>query len=160
MVLGMDILDMAITLARGLLMLSPRLMRILISSMVDMVLDMVDMVLGMDILDMAITLARGLLMLSPRLMPILISSMVDMVLDMDILDMAITLERGLPMLSPRLMLIHMSTMVAIVATMVILMLDMAMVDTSGDKSQDSKICSFRNDNHTCIGKLFGQRQWK
>merc|ERR1712183_357014 len=117
----MDILDMDITLARGLRMLSPRLMLILISAMVDMV----DMVLGMDILDMDITLARGLLMLCPRLMLILISSMVD-----------------------------------IVATMVILMLDMDMVDTSGDKSQDSKICPFQNDNHTCIGKLFGQCQWK
>merc|ERR1712055_1172697 len=132
-VLGMDILDMDITLARGLLMLSPSLMPILIFSMVDMVLDMVDMVLGMDILDMDITLARGLQMLSPRLMPILISSMVDMVLDM-------------------------VDMVDIVATMVILMLDMDMVDTSGDKSQDSKICPFQNDNHTCIGKLFGQCQ--
>merc|ERR1712119_212157 len=150
--------------ARGLLMLSPGLMPILISSMVDMV----DTVLGTDILDMVITLARGLLMLSPRLMLILTSSMVDMVLDMvdmvdmvlgmDILDMAITLARGLLMLCPRLMLILTSSMVDIVATMVILMLDMAMVDTSGDKSQDSKICSFRNDNHTCIGKLFGQRQ--
>merc|ERR1712055_963429 len=102
-------------------------------------------------------------MLCPRLMPILISSMVDMVLDvvdMDILDMDITLARGLLMLSPMLMLILISSMVAIVATMVILMLDMAMVDTSGDKSQDSKISSFRNDNLTCIGKLFGQCQWK
>merc|ERR1712055_449884 len=120
--------------------LSPSLMPILIFSMVDMVLDMVDM---------DITLARGLQILSPRLMPILISSMVDMVLDMDI-----TLARGLLMLCPRLMLILISSMVDIVATMVILMLDMDMVDTSGDKSQDSKICPFQNDNHTCIGKLF------
>merc|ERR1711887_321982 len=128
------------TLARGLLMLSPRprLMPILLFSMV--LMDMADMAWVMlDMLDLAMdipmlldttTLERGLLMLSPRprLMLILLFSMVlmdtaDMVWVMlDMLDLAmdipmpldtITLARGLLMLSPRprLMLILLFSMV-------------------------------------------------
>merc|ERR1719369_2031260 len=93
------------TMARGLLMLSPRLRLMLDSTMVDM-----DMVLVLDMLvldipdldmldtDMAIlptdtppldTMARGLLMLSPRLRLMLDSTMedMDMVLDMLVLAM-------------------------------------------------------------------------
>merc|ERR1719481_453712 len=103
------------TLARGLLMLSPRLMLMLLFSMVPM--DMVDMawvMLDMDwaMLDMDIpmdilvttdtTLARGLLMLSlrPRLTPHSCTLPMDMVfpmLDMlDMLDMAILTLMDMP----------------------------------------------------------------
>merc|ERR1711915_108413 len=90
------------TMARGLLMLSPRLRPMLDSTMEDMdtVLDMlVSAMPDLDMLDtdMAIlptdtqtldTMARGLLMLSPRLRLMLDSTMedMDMVLDMLVLD--------------------------------------------------------------------------
>merc|ERR1711915_418366 len=101
LVLAMLDTDMAIlpmdtppldTMARGLLMLSPRLRLMLDSTMedMDMVLDM--LVLAMPDLDMVDTdmailptdtppldtMARGLLMLSPRLRLMLDSTMVDM----------------------------------------------------------------------------------
>merc|ERR1712038_826161 len=154
------------TMARGLLMLSPRLRLMLDSTMVDMdmvlVLDMLvlDMlVLDMLDTDMAIlpmdtppldTMARGLLMLSPRLRPMLDSTMEDMdtVLDMLVLampdldmldmDMAIlatdtppldTMARGLLMLSPRLRLMLDSTMVDMdMRVLVIPDLDMLVLD--------------------------------
>merc|ERR1711887_239746 len=130
------------TLARGLLMPSPRprLMLILLFFMDPILADMAWVML--DMLDLAMdiptpldttTLARGLLMLSPRprLMPMLLFSMVPMdMADMawvmpdmlDMLDLAMgipkllditTLARGLLMLSPRprLMLIPLFSMV-------------------------------------------------
>merc|ERR1712228_132019 len=92
------------TMARGLLMLSPRLRPMLDSTMedMDMVLDMLVLAIpDLDMLDMDMailatdtpplnTMARGLLMLSPRLRLMLDSTMVDMdmvlVLDMLVLD--------------------------------------------------------------------------
>merc|ERR1712055_583674 len=100
--------DMDTTSARGLLMLSPKLMLILTFSMEAMVdMDMVDMAdMDMDTMDMVLdtvdmedtmdmvsdTTARGLLMLSPRLMLILTFSMeamvdMDMVMALDMPDM-------------------------------------------------------------------------
>merc|ERR1719244_1262719 len=143
-------------MARGLLMLSPRLRPMLDSTMedMDMVLDMP--VLDMLDMDMAIlptdtppldTMARGLLMLNPRLRLMLDSTMVDMgmVLDMLVLDipdldmldtdMAIlpmdtppldTMARGLlmPSLRPRLMLDStMEDMDMVSAILVLAMLD-------------------------------------
>merc|ERR1719474_822583 len=91
------------TMARGLLMLSPRLRPMLDSTMEDMdtVLDMLVLaMLDLDMLDMDMailstdtppldTMARGLLMLSLRLRPMLDSTMEDMemVLDMLVLVM-------------------------------------------------------------------------
>merc|ERR1719268_516236 len=135
------------TMARGLLMLSPRLRPMLDSTMEDMdtVLDMLVLAMpDLDMLDMDMailptdtppldTMARGLLMLSPRLRLMLDSTMVDMdmvlVLDMLVLDipdldmldtdMAIlpmdtppldTMARGLLMPSLRLRLMLDSTM--------------------------------------------------
>merc|ERR1719474_1477925 len=99
------VLDMLLTMARGLLMLSPRLMLILIYSMVDIMdSDMLDtIILPMGTLP---TMVRDLLMPSPRLMLILIFSMVD-IMDSDMLDtttlpmdMLLTMARELLMLSP------------------------------------------------------------
>merc|ERR1712083_1060018 len=87
------------TMARGLLMLSPRLRLMLDSTMVDMdmVLDMLVLdIPDLDMLDtdMAIlatdtppldTMARDLLMLSPRLRLMLDSTMVDMDMVLDML---------------------------------------------------------------------------
>merc|ERR1712055_1229289 len=125
------------TTARGLLMLSPRLMLILTSSMVDMAdmdMDTMDMVLDTvdmgDTMDMVSdTTARGLLMLSPRLMLILTFSMeamvdMDMVMALDMPDM------------------DMESMDMVLDT----------VDTSGDKSPHCHTCSLLNDNHISIGK--------
>merc|ERR1711887_394760 len=88
-------MPMVLTMERGLLMLSLRLMptmvlTVLDMAMVDMVLAMLDM-LDMDMLlpmPMVLTMARGLLMLSPRLMPtmvpmVLATAMVDFMEDMD-----------------------------------------------------------------------------
>merc|ERR1719381_339694 len=145
----MDMLDLAMdipmlldttTLARGLLMPSPRLRLILLFFMVPIMavwvmLDMDMLDLAMDIpmpLDITI-LARGLLMPSPRprLMLILLFFMVPIMVvwdmpDMDMLDLAMDipmlldttiLARGLLMLSPRprLMLILLFFMVPIMA---------------------------------------------
>merc|ERR1711915_369167 len=93
-----------------MLMLSPRLMLIPTSCMVD-TMDMGTMVLDMDITDIPmLTTERGLLMPSPRLKLILTSSMVDITdlvmpdMDFTILPMVVmlTMERDLPMLKPRL----------------------------------------------------------
>merc|ERR1712228_783958 len=149
------------TMARGLLMLSPRLRPMLDSTMedMDMVLDMLVLAMpDLDILDtdMAIlatdsppldTMARGLLMPSPRLRLMLDSTMVDMdmvldtpvldIPDLDMLDtdMAIlpmdtppldTMARGLlmPSLRPRLMLDStMEDMDMVSAILVLAMLD-------------------------------------
>merc|ERR1711915_750239 len=150
LVLDMLDMDMAIlptdtppldTMARGLLMLSPRLRPMLDSTMEDMdtVLDMLVLAmpdLDMPDTDMAIlatdtppldTMARGLLMLSPRLRLMLDSTMADMDMlvldipdlvmldmDMDILPMDTppldTMARGLLMPSLRLRLMLDSTM--------------------------------------------------
>merc|ERR1711915_1095717 len=97
--------DMLLTMARGLLMLSPRLTLILIFSTADIMdSDMGDtIILPMGMLP---TMARDLLMLSPRLMLILIFSMVDFMdsamLDTTTLpmDMLLTMARDLLMQSP------------------------------------------------------------
>merc|ERR1719310_758954 len=85
------------TMARGLLMLSPRLRLMLVFTMVDMdmVLDMPDSAMldtDMDILPMDTlpldTMARGLLMLSQRLRLMLVFTMVDMDMVLAILVLA------------------------------------------------------------------------
>merc|ERR1712083_183764 len=97
-------MDLA-TMARGLLMLNPRLMLTPTFFMVD-ITD-----LDMDITDIPmLTTERGLLTPSPRLKLILTSSMVDITdlvmpdMDFTILPMVVmlTMERDLPMLKPRL----------------------------------------------------------
>merc|ERR1711872_175332 len=98
-------MDILVTMERGLLMLSPRLMLILIFSMVDITdSDMLDTTtLPMAMLP---TMARDLLMLSPKLMLILIFSMEDTtesdMLDTIILptDMLLIMARDLLMLNP------------------------------------------------------------
>merc|ERR1719515_45675 len=116
MVLAMpDMLDTPmLSTARGLLMLSLRLMPTMV--LMDMVLAMPDMAMVLAMPDMLDTpmpsMARGLLMLSLRLMPTMV--LMDMVLAMpdmatvlampDMLDTPmLSTERGLLMLSPRLM---------------------------------------------------------
>merc|ERR1711872_857235 len=76
--LDMDTTDiLLLTMERGLLMLSLRLMPIPTSSMVD-TMDLDTMGLDMDITDtLMLTTERGLLMPNPRLMLTLIFSMVD-----------------------------------------------------------------------------------
>merc|ERR1712033_37149 len=95
------------TMARGLLMLSPRLRLMLVFTMVDMdmaldilVLAMPDLdMLDLDMLDLDMlplpmdtppldTMARDLLMLSPRLRLMLVFTMVDMDMVLDILVLA------------------------------------------------------------------------
>merc|ERR1712154_731706 len=100
-----------LTMERGLLMLSPRLMlsmvlMVLAMAMVDMVLAMLDMpvlaMLDMPLpMPMVLTMARGLLMLSPRLMPtmvpmVLVMAMVDFMEDMESVPMVPT---PMPMVS-------------------------------------------------------------
>merc|ERR1719167_1346972 len=94
------------TMARGLLMLSPRLRLMLVFTMVDMdmvldilVLAMPDLdMLDLDMLDLDMlplltdtppldTMARDLLMLSLRLRPMLDSTMEDMAMDLDMLPL-------------------------------------------------------------------------
>merc|ERR1719295_2579953 len=83
------------TMARDLLMLSPRLRLMLVFTMVDMdmVLDMPDSAMldtDMDILPTDIppldTMARGLLMLSQRLRLMLVFTMADMDIPLMVLD--------------------------------------------------------------------------
>merc|ERR1712244_62816 len=100
------LMPMVLTMERGLLMLSPRLMPTMVLTVLDtaMVVSMVDMVLAMldmpvlAMLDMplpmpmVLTMARGLLMLSPRLMPtmvpmVLVMAMVDFMEDMESVPM-------------------------------------------------------------------------
>merc|ERR1719295_2232668 len=90
------------TMARGLLMLSPRLRLMLVFTMVDMdmVLAMPDLdMLDLDMLDLDMlplptesppldTMARDLLMLSPRLRLMLVFTMVDMDMVLAILVLA------------------------------------------------------------------------
>merc|ERR1712203_581411 len=132
-------------MARGLLMLSPRLMptmvlTVLATAMVVSMEDMESVPMVPTPMPMVPTMARGPLMLSPRLM--LMLSMVLMVLAMAMVDtalamldmpvlamldmplpmpMVLTMARGLLMLSPRLM-----------PTMVPMVLVMAMVDFMED----------------------------
>merc|ERR1719187_2444796 len=108
MVLAMAVSAMLVlaTMARGLLMLSQRLMlvcimedmaMVLVWDMLDLdmdipVLDMLDMVvmdLDMAVLAMlvSVTMARGLLMLSQRLMLVCTMEDMDMVLVWDMLDL-------------------------------------------------------------------------
>merc|ERR1719167_840611 len=94
-------------MARGLLMLSPRLRLMLVFTMVDMdtvldilvlampALDMLDLdMLDLDMLPLPMdtppldTMARDLLMLSPRLRLMLVFTMVDMDMVLDILVLA------------------------------------------------------------------------
>merc|ERR1712186_117113 len=99
------LMPMVLTMARGPLMLSQRLMlmlsmvlMVLAMAMVDTVLAMLDMPLPMP---MVLTMARGLLMLSPRLMPtmvpmVLVMAMVDFMEDMESMPMVPT---PMPMVS-------------------------------------------------------------
>merc|ERR1719516_79529 len=75
------------TMARGLLMLSPRLRLMLVFTMVDMdmVLDILALPTDTPPLD---TMARDLLMLSPRLRLMLVFTMVDMDMVLAILVLA------------------------------------------------------------------------
>merc|ERR1712244_9249 len=109
------LMPMVLTMERGLLTLSLRLMptmvlTVLATAMVVSMEDMESVPMVPTPMPMVPTMARGPLMLSPRLM--LMLSMVLMVL---------TMARGLPMLSPRLM-----------PTMVPMVLVMAMVDFMED----------------------------
>merc|ERR1712217_5963 len=130
------LMPMVLTMERGLLTLSPRLMptmvlTVLATAMVVSMEDMESVPMVPTPMPMVPTMARGPLMLSPRLM--LMLSMVLMVLamaDMPVLamldtplptPMVLTMARGLPMLSPRLM-----------PTMVPMVLVMAMVDFMED----------------------------
>merc|ERR1712088_567542 len=131
------LMPMVLTMERGLLTLSLRLMptMVLMVLATAMVVSMEDMV--PTPMPMVLTTARGPLMLSPRLMlmlsMVLAMAMVDTVLamlDMPVLamldtplpmPMVLTMARGLPMLSPRLM-----------PTMVPMVLVMAMVDFMED----------------------------
>merc|ERR1711953_664053 len=105
------LMPMVLTMERGLLMLSPRLMpnmvlMVLAMAMVDTVLAMLDMpvlaMLDMPLpMPMVLTMARGLLMLSPRLMPtmvpmVLVMAMVDFMEDMESVPMVPT---PMPMVS-------------------------------------------------------------
>merc|ERR1712066_152771 len=130
------LMPMVLTMERGLLTLSLRLMptmvlTVLATAMVVSMEDMESVPMVPTPMHMVPTMARGPLMLSPRLM--LAMAMVDMVLamlDMPVLamldtplptPMVLTMARGLPMLSPRLM-----------PTMVPMVLVMAMVDFMED----------------------------
>merc|ERR1711970_1376123 len=120
------LMPMVLTMERGLLTLSLRLMptmvlTVLATAMVVSMEDMESVPMVPTPMPMVPTMARGPLMLSPRLM--LMLSMVLMVLVLAMLDtplptpMVLTMARGLPMLSPRLM-----------PTMVPMVLVMAMED--------------------------------
>merc|ERR1712154_402149 len=93
------LMPMVRTMARGPLMLSPRLMLMLSMVLMVLAMAMVDTVLAM--LDtplptpMVLTMARGLPMLSPRLMPTMVA-MVDFMEDMESVPMVPT---PMPMVS-------------------------------------------------------------
>merc|ERR1711936_406918 len=119
------LMPMVLTMERGLLTLSLRLMptmvlTVLATAMVVSMEDMESVPMVPTPMPMVLTTARGPLMLSPRLMlmlsMVLAMAMVDMVL-----AMVVTMARGPPMLSPRLM-----------PTMVPMVLVMAMVDFMED----------------------------
>merc|ERR1711936_772695 len=124
------LMPMVLTMERGLLTLSLRLMptmvlTVLATAMVVSMEDMESVPMVPTPMPMVLTTARGQLMLSPR--PMLMLSMVLMVLAMAMVDtplpmpMVLIMARGLPMLSPRLM-----------PTMVPMVLVMAMVDFMED----------------------------
>merc|ERR1712066_523840 len=131
------LMPMVLTMERGLLTLSLRLMptmvlMVLATAMVVSMEDMESVPMVPTPMPMVLTTARGPLMLSPRLM--LMLSMVHMVLAMAMVDMVLamldmplpmpmvlTMARGPLMLSPRLM-----------PTMVPMVLVMAMVDFMED----------------------------
>merc|ERR1719391_1463774 len=140
-------------MARGLLMLSPRLRLMLVFTMVDMdmVLDILDLAMpDLDMLPLPTdtppldTMARDLLMLSPRLRLMLVFTMVDMDMVLDIPDLAMldtdmdilptdtlpldTMARGLLMLSQRLRLMLVFTMVDMDMVLAILVLAMLVTD--------------------------------
>merc|ERR1712244_60237 len=131
------LMPMVLTMERGLLTLSLRLMptmvlTVLATAMVVSMEDMESVPMVPTPMPMVPTMARVPLMLSPRLMlmlsmvlMVLAMAMVDMVLamlDMPVpTPMVLTMARGLPMLSPRLM-----------PTMVPMVLVMAMVDFMED----------------------------
>merc|ERR1711915_719030 len=124
-------MDLA-TMARGLLMLNPRLMLTPTFFMVDI------MDLDMDTTDIPmLTMARGLPTPSPRLKLILTSSMVDITdlvmpaMDFTILPMVVmlTMERDLPMLKPRLIPTCMVDTMDSVDTVVMVDMDLDVVST-------------------------------
>merc|ERR1719391_1240021 len=143
-------------MARGLLMLSPRLRLMLVFTMVDMdmVLDILDLAMpDLDMLPLPTdtppldTMARDLLMLSPRLRLMLVFTMVDMDMVLEMLDSAMLdtdmdilptdippldpMARGLLMLSQRLRLMLVFTMedMDMVLDMLVLDIpDLAMLD--------------------------------
>merc|ERR1711931_565836 len=130
-------MDIMVTMAKGLLMLSPRPMPRLILLFSTAPLDMVDTLptlptvsVPMDTLptpmDIMVTMARGLLMLSPRPMPRLIPLFSTVPL-----DIMVTMARGLLMLSPRLMprLIPLSSMGLLDIVDTLPTLPMGMLDT-------------------------------
>merc|ERR1712168_824915 len=153
-------MDIMVTMARGLLMLSPRPMPRLIPLFSTALLDMVDTLptlptvsVPMDTLptpmDIMVTMARGLLILSPRPMPRLIplfsTALWDMVDTLPTLptvsvptdtlptpmDITVTMARGLLMPSPR----PMPKLIPLFSTALLDMVDtlptlpMAMLDT-------------------------------
>merc|ERR1712106_813725 len=162
----MLVLMVATTLARGLLMLSPRLM--LMPTMVPMdtlhmvlllmhILDTVDILDLLDTLDtvpmlpilmlvhmVVTTLVRGLLMLSPRLM--LTPTMVPM----DTLHMVLLLMPILDTVDIRVT-VHMPD----THTLMVPTLPMAVIAIS-DKKEASILCSMNNNNFT--QKLSMQRK--
>merc|ERR1712244_174940 len=131
------LMPMVLTMERGLLTLSLRLMPTMVLTVLDTAVvvsmeDMESVPMVPTPMPMVPTMARGPLMLSPRLMlmlsmvlMVLAMAMVDMVLamlDMPLpMPMVLTMARGLLMLSPRLM-----------PTMVPMVLVMAMVDFMED----------------------------
>merc|ERR1719167_1618999 len=143
-------MDILVTMERGLLMLSPRLMLILIFSMVDIIdSDMLDTTtLPMAMLP---TMARGLLMLSPKLM--LILSMEDTtesdMLDTIILptDMLLIMARDPLMLSPMCIVDTMD----LVDTVVSVDMDLDVVSTM-DKQRISPHCIGQH-NHFCFSSV-------
>merc|ERR1712054_419074 len=92
------VMDILVTMARGLLMPSPRLMLILTFSMVDITdLDMADMDFTILPMVVMLTMARGQLMLRPRLIPMCMVDTMDLVdtvvmADMD-LDIVSTMDK-------------------------------------------------------------------
>merc|ERR1712236_44945 len=92
------LMDILVTMARGLLMLNPRLKLILTSSMVD-ITDLVMPTMDFTILPMVVmlTMERDLPMLKPRLIPMCMVDTMDSVdtvvmVDMD-LDVVSTLDK-------------------------------------------------------------------
>merc|ERR1711941_101058 len=144
------LMPMVLTMERGLLMLSLRLMPTMVLTVLDMAMvvsmeDMESVPMVPTPMPMVPTTARGQLMLSPRLM--LMLSMVLMVLAMAMVDtvlamldtpvlamldmplptpMVLTMARGLLMLSPRLM----PTMVPMAMPMVSMESKMAIPSTN------------------------------